>query len=72
MDEIPEMMWVHVDTMRLLESLYDLDAIQKILADMWNDEGGAWCSMLIVSFNDPPVLDYIETNVVRRYNWRLN
>ena len=68
MDEVPEMMnWVHVDTMRLLEKMYHPWEIGRVIEDLRNSDG--W---LIISFRKIPVLDYIETNTVQRYNWRLN
>jgi len=60
-------LWVHVDTMRLLKEMYDEKELAEVLMSLKNSTG--WW---IIPFNDPPVFDYIETNVIRRYNWRLN
>ena len=67
MDEIPEMRWMHVDTMQLLQTMYDEEELAVVLMSLMNSNG--WW---IIPFNDPPVFDYVETSTIQRYNWRLN
>ena len=62
-----DMLWVHVDTMQLLKTLYDDIELAQVVMSLRNSDG--WW---IIPFNDPPVFDYVETSTIQRYNWRLN
>jgi len=60
-------LWVHVDTLRLLKTMYNPQELTTVLMDLKNSDG--W---LIVPFSENPLLEKINYYVIQAYNWRLN
>ena len=62
-----EMFFLSEETYRLMRMMYDEEEFWAIMEDMKDSDG--W---LIVPFNKMPVLEEINIDTIRAYNYRLN
>ena len=66
-DEIPEIMFLSHETLRLMRLMYDEAEFWEVLEHMKDSDG--W---LIIPFKDVPVLEEIKSDTIKAYNFRLN